>query len=383
MQRLSSIEGFRAYLALWVIIDHSLECAGYRYFDLGGLKRLLMEGWWAVDVFVIISGFVIFFLLDKQQENYRQFITRRFFRLFPLAFLLFLAAIPLSKLRAWNVINGGYLQPETAQALLATIDSWWSHLPVHTALHTTLLHGVIPEIGLHDAPGAFLEPAWSISLEWQFYLVAPFAYFLVTRSGTGGRSWICGVCLALFLAARTLLPAVRYDAFLPFHIEFFFLGGLSFFIYKRHQAGIPGAFATALALSVFLFVLGVREHALIPVCLWVTFFGLMLEPATSLSSRALTPLFTNPVTQFAGKISYSIYLGHILVIFAMQYALIKFAPGLPREKHGILLFLFTLSATIPLAALLYRFVELPGMQLGKKFAAKPSAQPAIEAARAA
>src|SRR5215216_912700 len=261
MPRLAAIEGLRAYLALWVIIDHTMESSGYSYVNLTGIKRLLMEGWWAVDVFVVISGFVIFFLLDKQQENYRQFITRRFFRLFPLAFLLFLAAAPLSHVRAWNITHGGYLDLESAQALLSRIESWWDHLPAHTFLHSILLHGTVPEILLKDSPGAFLDPAWSISLEWQFYLVAPLAYALATRSGSRGRALVCGGCLILFATARVLLPDVHYGAFLPFHIEFFFLGGLGYFVFKGHQNGIPGAFSAALVLSVFLFVMGVREHA--------------------------------------------------------------------------------------------------------------------------
>lgn len=50
---------------------------------------------YAVDVFIILSGFVIFYLLDHQHLSYRVFICRRFFRLAPLFFLVVLIAIPI------------------------------------------------------------------------------------------------------------------------------------------------------------------------------------------------------------------------------------------------------------------------------------------------
>ena len=51
------------------------------------------DGTYAVQIFMIISGFVIFFLLDKKRESYGQFILRRFFRLYPLYIGLLITAI--------------------------------------------------------------------------------------------------------------------------------------------------------------------------------------------------------------------------------------------------------------------------------------------------
>src|SRR5689334_15384840 len=82
--RLNLIEGMRAYLALWVLLCHTLWFSGYTQQVLSGPAKLLVEGRCAVDVFIIISGFVIFFLLDHQRDTWRPFIVRRFFRLFPL-----------------------------------------------------------------------------------------------------------------------------------------------------------------------------------------------------------------------------------------------------------------------------------------------------------
>lgn len=56
------------------------------------------------------------------------------------------------------------------------VESWWANIHWNIPLHLLMLHGVVPEVLVARAPGAFLAPAWSVSLEWQFYLVAPLAY---------------------------------------------------------------------------------------------------------------------------------------------------------------------------------------------------------------
>ncbi len=83
MNRITPIEGLRAWLALWVMSDHVLGMSGYFIDQLSGPLRILRSGWYAVDVFVIISGFVIFHLLVSKKQNYTEFILQRFFRLWP------------------------------------------------------------------------------------------------------------------------------------------------------------------------------------------------------------------------------------------------------------------------------------------------------------
>ena len=94
VHRLAPIEGLRAYLALWVVVTHVMFFSSAAFQGLNpagalrGLVRLLESGPLAVQVFMIISGFVITVLLDKRRENYAQFIVRRFFRLYPVYLLL-------------------------------------------------------------------------------------------------------------------------------------------------------------------------------------------------------------------------------------------------------------------------------------------------------
>src|SRR5437899_3944730 len=143
-RRLKLIEGMRAYLAFWVVLCHVLWFSGYTQQLLSGPKRLLVEGRCAVDVFIIISGFVIFFLLDHQQDTWRPFILRRFFRLFPLFAVLFPAAIIVSRLTSWNVSSvGKYWAPDQIQYMSGLVVSWWQNLRWHVPLHLLILPGPV------------------------------------------------------------------------------------------------------------------------------------------------------------------------------------------------------------------------------------------------
>jgi peptidoglycan/LPS O-acetylase OafA/YrhL len=367
--RLSAIEGLRGYLALWVVICHVLWVSGVAQEGIPEALRVLRDGSYAVDIFVIVSGFVIFLLLDTQRATYQQFILRRFFRLFPLFIALFVVSIPLSRLSLWNVAHASqYLTPEYVQSLTGTMTSWWQNFSWHVPLHLVMLHGTVPAYLLPDAPGAFLVPAWSVSLEWQFYLVAPLAYRMAISSNRFVRLGLLGICALAFVEAR-LGPWVNYGAFLPFHVEYFVVGGASYFVYKYRSRLAPANAWFAVmcgASAAFLAFRGLSWT--IPVGLWFVFFGVVLERPSSLSSRLTSPIFTNAVSQHLGKISYSIYLSHILVIALMQYLLLAWLPQLSLTGHILLLLSLTFTVTVAVSTALHRYVETPGIAWGRSVA---------------
>ena len=381
LSRLLPVEGLRAYLALWVLIAHVLWVSGYQP-AVEPLLRLIGAGGYAVQLFMILSGFVIALLLDKQEETYLQFVVRRFFRLFPVFIVLFAVAIPLSQVSLWNVTHSPYLTPELIESDqdsgLAKVESWWENIHWNIPLHLLMLHGVIPDMLVKDAPSAFLVPAWTVSLEWQFYLVAPLAFAWVISAKPYRRFGLCALCAVLFLAGRYVIPTVEYGAALPFRVEFFFLGAASYFFYKgraAHQV-FDTVFPVACCLAAFLFWLSGLTRSLIPVVLWMAFFGLLLEQPTSLSSRVVAPLFTNPLVLYLGRISYSLYLSHVLVIIVIQAALLKWAPSLSHIVHFWALLVCTMATAVAVSTVLYRYIEAPGIRAGRalvrRFAARRS-----------
>ena len=382
--KLGAIEGMRAYLALWVLVCHVLWSSGYEADALSMIPRLLAKGRYAVEVFMIISGFVIFFLLDKQRENYKQFIVRRFFRIFPAFFALFLLAIPGSLLVLWNTNHTPYLAAQHVNGLVALIQSWWANIAWHVPVHLVMLHGAVPPAVLENSSMAFLAPAWSLSTEWQFYLVAPFAFALAVSSRPLARIILCAACVSIYVAAKAatrVFPETDSQADLPSLLVFFFIGAASYFLYKRNAAKpiFDSAFPVFASIGVFIFVLsGTNRFQMVPLMLWIIFLGLILDSPGSLSSRVLSPLFTHRLPQYLGRISYSLYLCHMLVMSIIQYCMLKLAPGLPQPVHFVLLLTTTLLVSIGLSALLYRYLEAPGTEFGKRLARKLASTPQAE-----
>jgi peptidoglycan/LPS O-acetylase OafA/YrhL len=372
MKRLLHIEGLRAYLAFWVVFDHVLGSSGYSVQMLSGIPRLVRQGWFAVDIFIIISGFVIFYLLDHKHESYRRFITRRFFRLWPLFFLLFLIGIPTSLLSLANLNGFSEIYPSAFIGDGSAIDqigSWWNNVFLHIGLHLPMMHGVVPDAVLPYAPSAFLGPAWSISLEWQFYLLAPLVFAMAATRGRYPIALICAETVALFLIGRKL-PDVQFGAFLPMHIEFFFLGCLSYLVFKWLQTATISISVTpiASAIGIFIFFTCGKNYNILPIVFWLVFFGLLVD--LQKESREFYVkiggwLFGNKIALYLGKISYSIYLSHALVIVFCQFVLIRFFPELTQKAHLFVLAGIVSLITIGVSHILFVSIESPGMKIGE------------------
>ncbi|MET0387440.1 MAG: acyltransferase [Polyangiales bacterium] len=370
---LPQLDGLRGGLALWVVVCHVMWAAGYERDELHGALAVLREGAYAVDLFVVLSGFVICLLLDRRRESYTAFITRRFMRLFPAYVLLFIAAIPVSRIAAENLALGAhYLTAAHLHEVSGQIAAWWRHANLHTLLHLTMLHGIVPRTLLPEAPGAFLEPAWSISLEWQFYLVAPLVYAALTSREPRRRVFAHVAMVGLFvLAALGKLPRVDFGAALPFHIEYFYIGAASYFVYRRNLQS--PLFETPLlglgSLAVFLVAL-TQHGAVIPLCLWLLFLGLLLEAPRSPWSRTLERPLVHPAAQFIGRRSYGLYLCHMPLLECVHRVILQVAPRLGRGAHFASLLGGTLLVSLPAAALIYTYVESPGIRLGHQLASR-------------
>lgn len=376
MKQAPLIEGFRAYLAFWVVFDHLLGVSGYPPENLSGIFKIVRSGWYAVDIFIIISGFVIFYLLDNKQESYFKFITRRFFRLWPLFISLFIVSIPLSLIYISNTAEFALLFPNTKIGdgfLIARINSWWENIFLHIFIHIPMLHGIIPNSIIPNSPDAFLVPAWSISLEWQFYLIAP----LVFKSLKSGNKWslfvISMFTIILFIIGKRI-DNIQFGAFLPMHIEFFFIGCLSYFIYKalsRINLKIT-FFPINFVLASFLLINSNFNMLFLPYIVWIIFFSLLIDFSNNtkpLYISYISYLFQNRLVVYLGKISYSIYLSHSLVII-IQYLIIGLFPALSQKYHLIVLTIGCCFFTIFISHFTYKYIELYYMKKGNLLTSK-------------
>ncbi len=112
-----------------------------------------------------------------------------------------------------------------------------------------------------------------------------------------------------------------------------------------------------------------HDFRLFPIAVWLVFFALMLEPKESLSHRLIAPLFLNRISLWLGKVSYSIYLLHTLVITLISSVLLSYF-DLARGDYVSILFVSTLFFTTLFSWLTYRYIEKPGIILGKKLSSR-------------
>jgi peptidoglycan/LPS O-acetylase OafA/YrhL len=375
VKRIAAFEALRGALALWVVIGHVVKHAGYSAADLGPFALLAQPGY-AVDVFIILSGFVIFGLLDGRPSTYSAFIVQRFFRLFPLyaAIILVSAATLTGQLRwvadfPWRTpFIDGY-----AQILQAGAD----RLGAQLAMHLTMLQGLAPEHVLPHSQYAILGQAWSISVEWQFYLVAPLLFAMAARKP---------LLLVLVLLGLAAVRS-RYwlgEGFAVNQAALFLIGIWSYFLCK-HAHAMPALRAPTLAMVVasagmLVYFIAVRP---IPLLLWIAMLGLVIAAQrfpTGVVARISAVLSTR-TPQALGKISYSIYLTHFLVLYAASSQLLSAIPDLSKEWHLALLMPLTLFGTIVLSALTYLFIEAPGMALGHRLGGRIVPVPTLDCRR--
>ncbi|MEI2580831.1 acyltransferase family protein [Scytonema sp. PRP1] len=365
-QRINELEALRGPLAWWVVISHILPIVGITEETLGRFG-FLVEGTYAVEVFIIMSGFFIFYLLDSGRENYKQFIIRRFFRLYPAYFVCLIISI-LSvgiSLEALNTLSWESARNAVRIDILNHSLDYFLH---HLIAHLTMLHGVIPHSILPSSSYAFIGQAWSISLEWQFYLVAPLLFQIIKRKNLIITISTFGILCLVFYFFRN-----AEKAFLLTQIPFFVIGIFSFYIWKNYQtiltipakywvfvtpisvgltAGFTRQLSTTLWVLVFLSVLALRVNK-----------KLLLE-------KMLSKILNNRIMLYFGNISYSIYLCHMIVIYSTLFCVTQIAPEHGQGFYLVALMLLVIPLTTIFSHFLHYGIEKPFMRLGKQFATK-------------
>ncbi len=207
MTRFCSIEGARGWLAWTVVLSHVAYASGIYIKGIGPF--LGRTGVGSVSVFMIISGFVITHLIIQKRESYSIYIFRRFMRIFPL-FALTCAigffCIPLAATVSDNVTWGDKIWlGSLAQEYYTQTEYFWPNFWAHL----TMLHGAISTKILPAGPYAFNAPAWSLSLEWQFYLVAPAVI-------AAGKNYIASLASLMIIAVLCTLYDFQVFGTFPF-----------------------------------------------------------------------------------------------------------------------------------------------------------------------
>jgi len=364
------LTGLRGVAALYVVAFHYLD--GLTFSSPG--KTFLAHGYLAVDLFFVLSGFVMalsyarMFYTGFSLSTYWKFLGRRLARVYPLYLAATVVALFLVLLGWLPYVGPGSLGI-TFVANLFMIQTW----------------GIGASL---DAPG------WSISTEWAAYLLFPLL-LIPALYRRALYAWLSGAVALAILGVLCWIPAsvahkASADAVLNLSeprlalpvwrcLSEFLLGLLAF----RIASDTRGLFRASRGWISSFLVLAALAALTVPRA--DLFFVFLLPPLIAvLSEGDYLPqrILSSEIAQLGGKLSYSIYLVHVLFTDALgfihhQVALL----GLPHgQSYGAVV---CIVLTLVCAWLAHRFIEVPARQwlrrvLEPRKAGRTTREPVLE-----
>ena len=353
------LDGIRSIAILLVIFFHCRIIAAPQNPAEKVYYALVESGWIGVDLFFVLSGFLITgILLDtfKQENYFRNFYLRRILRIFPLYYAVLLL---FTLLAAFGLLK--FFEQKSAIAQV----SYWLYLQNWLAL-------------LDLAPTKIISHFWSLAIEEQFYLLWPALVLFAARRNSVGRLGILTIIMA-FIVRVVFVHYEKLAYFFTFsRMDTLALGACVAVLLRQH--GSFGRFRTpALLLAAFSAVtvvtVGVTQkgfyghdpevllYGLLP--LGIFFASFLTIALTSNENGALRLFLRNEHLRMIGVISYGVYIFHwpIIVLVQPMWPLVE---SFWVNQLGFLALITVTSIFV--AWFSYRFFEKPFLQLKDKVA---------------
>ena len=336
-------------------------------------------GYLGVDVFFVLSGFLITSLLigewDKRGGvSFRNFYARRVLRLLPaLACLLVAAAVIAGVLELTRF-------PADRAYGLATLQA----IPFVLFFAANIVQATHPG----KLPLGALPHTWSLAVEEQFYLVWPALFLLLMRRGVrrSTLAWLLAAMAVLDMVYRAVLAARGYPHDRVYtgtdtHCDGLLAGcALAFWLASGHAIRLGRAAArlvkaaswagAAIVLTMFL----VGSLADSPVEIDAVVLGtamLLIGVVLGQTPAPINRLLCSEPMVAVGRRSYALYLWHDLLLGAGEALVVPYTGLFPASGVHRLLFASVVGVAIALsfvaADLSYRFVELPALRLKQRF----------------
>lgn len=377
----AQLDGLRGLAILLVVIYHfGLPHRDFHAPGAGWILELAQAGWMGVDLFFVLSGFLITGILleTREQPHYlKNFLGRRFLRIWPLYYLnLFLLLILLP----------AFLPsvPTQLQGMQEKQSWFW----LYGANWLFAMEG-----GFGTTSGGYF---WSLAVEEQFYLLWPLVVLKLTGRALL-RTSLALLCLSLVL--RVALAGLGVSTGSLYTMTFTHLDGLaigSFLAVATRSTALSAQvrrLAPAAALICLAGLLAVRfvDGDLLFWSKAMATFGytfvavlsgaLLVFVMGSGRSSVLGRFFSSPVMTQCGKYSYALYLVHVPVaglLFPLTFRLLEKFTGVTHYdvKFGIFL-AASFAVSFALSVLSWYVFERPILRLRRYFSyAEPAPAPA-------
>lgn len=321
------INGLRAYAVVLVVLFH---------FGVLGFSA----GFIGVDIFFVISGFlmttIIINNLEREKFSILNFYLARGIRIVPALFVVCITVL---------ILGWFFLLPTDYQALS-------KHSLSSINFFSNLIYWRESGYFDTDSHNKALLHTWSLSVEWQFYLIFPIIIALLYKLRPSrfflASILIIGTVISLVLSIYITNKAPSAAFFLlPTRAWEMLAGGLIFFIPKEKisfSKPLEILGFVLIAISCYLFSINTlwpSYNAILPVI--GTFLILLSNQQDSIFTRG-------KIFQWIGNNSYSIYLWHWPIVFALFYF---------YKQNEPTYIIVGLSLSFLLGGLSYKFIETP------------------------
>ena len=363
-----ALDGLRGIAIILVMLHHFTY-----YRPETGIDRVIagvpLFGWVGVDLFFVLSGFLITgILLDTRgsAHYFTSFYARRTLRIFPLYYLvLFLALVVLPQFPSVHTVLAGDIE-------MPPQWPYWLYLTNFSIADRGFVHG-------------WLDVGWSLAIEEHFYLVWPLVIWLCP---TRPVVWLCTGIFVAEVFARSYARAIDVPVLPLYVVTWFRLDGLvigALLAVAQRRGMMPGldrlvpvVVGAGVAGMIAIVILGGHTwwwnrrmqqfgYSLIAVIAGAMLVSAISRPAGSLWPRMLSAGWLRAF----GKYSYCLYLIHIPVMRAVrewvfnpdEYETLAIAPWIGQG----LFYPMAAAPAFALAWLSWRFFEAPILRLKAKF----------------
>ena len=353
-----ALTGLRIVAAVWVVVFH------FHFTPLPGVARvagwfgpLITQGALGVDLFFVLSGFVIAHTyLDKLGPALRvaptaRFVWARASRMWPVYALVF------HLFGLWLVVrmvfgSGGDIAYQTVQPVVG-VGQWAQQVFLVQMWDNPFLDGA-----------SWVGPTWSLSAEWLAYLLFPLtALGFFRMRGLPAAVLACGA-----LALMTPIAGAYLTTGSPYYpwswavrvLCGFGAGVLAYLTVRRLRAdeptrrrasGIAAAVPLVIASGLVAGEIAGPGRGGVVIVLFPVLVG-----ALALADRGPAMLLARPLAVSGGRISFSLYLVHI-PIFEVFWTALRHFPDSGRSAYFVAL--IVLLSTVLLAGIAYHLVEEP------------------------
>lgn len=360
-QRFLVLDSFRGIAAICVVIFHMHIIGSITELNFFRGSSLFVE------FFFVLSGFVLAHTYGFKDISFKRFIISRTFRLYPLHLFMFimfflLQIVQLIFVKYGMVFNkvpfeGHYAFKEIIPNLLF-MQSW--------------LPGFLPT--------SWNQPAWSLSVEYYMYIIFFFTLFI--KSNLKYIVWF----LFSFISFYMILNSFGIMSEVIRGLSCFFAGALTYLIYRKINLKFEKINAKLFSIVEFLLIFliiyiisYVEEYKAI----YASFIFLVIVFFFAFEKGVLSKILKASFFQLLGKLSYSIYMTHVLIIFCFK-AFIQILDKVLQKNYTVLVdnsvhidfgnifinnfvVFIILFIVVLISMFTYKYIEVKGQEFGKRF----------------